>query len=744
MAYAFSAENTGNVTLTGVVINDPLPGLSELVYSWPGEAGVLAPGEQVTATASYTLTQADVDAGVVFNTATAEGTPPPVIDPEDPDNPEPRDPVVSPPTEEDTPLPSGSGIELVKSSVLNVAEGEFAEVGSTVDYAFTATNTGNVTLTDVSITDPMAGLTDLVFSWPGTPGALAPGEEVTATATLTLTQEHIDTGWVANTAVTTGTPPETYNPEDPENPVQPPNPEDDDREVTPIAFDPSIDVVKEGALSGASVAGELVDYAFTVTNTGNVTLSGVALGDDLPGLSEIVYGAWPGDEGVLAPGEQVTATASYTLTQADVDAGAVVNLVTAEGTPPAVGDPDDPEAPFVSSDPVESDDPETVPLVQGPAIQLVKTGELVGAGAAGSVIEYSFVATNIGNTTLTDVEIADPLPGLSDLVYTWPGEAGVLAPGEALTATATYTLTQSDVDAGTVVNTATAEGEPPTGGPVTDADTHEEPVVAIPNLVVTKTGALDGAAAAGETVAYAFSAENTGNVTLTGVVINDPLPGLSELVYSWPGEAGVLAPGEQVTATASYTLTQADVDAGVVFNTATAEGTPPNGPDVVTPPAEHEIPLDPAPGIVLEKAADMQGSAQVGSTVEYAFTASNTGNVTVADVRISDRLPGLSAITYSWPGEPGVLAPGETMTATASYTLTQADIDRGSVENTAVVSGTDPGGAAVTDTDSVIVDFDALANTGGSSDALLLLTAAGLLLIGAGVVLTMRRRKELV
>ena len=744
VTYSFSAENTGNVTLTDVVIVDPLPGLSELDYLWPGETGVLAPGEQVTATASYTLTQADVDAGVVSNTATAEGTPPPVTNPDDPENPEPQYPVVSPPTEEETPLPSTPGIELVKSSALNVAEGEFAEVGSTVDYAFTATNTGNVTLTDVTITDPMDGLTGLVFTWPGTPGVLAPGEQVTATATLTLTQAHIDTGWVANTAVTTGTPPETHNPEDPENPVQPPNPEDDDREVTPIAFDPSIDVVKVGTLSGASAAGEPVDYSFTVTNTGNVTLSAVTLGDDLPGLSEIVYGPWPGDESVLAPGEEVTATATYTLTQADLDAGALVNLVTAEGTPPVVVNPDDPDAPYESSDPVESTDPETIPLAQGPAIQLVKSGELTGADSAGSVIEYSFVATNTGNVTLNDVVIADPLPGLSELAYTWPGDAGVLAPGDSVTATATYTLTQSDVDAGTVMNTATAEGVPPTGDPVTDSDTHTEPVAAAPNLVVSKTGALDGAAAVGETATYAFIAENTGNVTLTDVVIVDPLRGLSDLTYSWPGAGGVLAPGEQVTASATYTLTQADVDAGAVVNTATAEGTPPNGPDVVTPPAEHEIPLDPTPGIVLDKSADLQGPARVGSTVEYTFTAANTGNVTITDVRISDRLPGLSAITYAWPGEPGVLAPGETVTATASYTLTQADVDRGSVKNTALVTGTDPGGTPVTDSDSVTVDIEALANTGGSPDALLLLAAAGLLLLGAGVVLTVRRRKELV
>src|SRR5690606_556886 len=98
-------------------------------------------------------------------------------------------------------------------------------------------------------------------------------------------------------------------------------------------------------------------------------------------------------------------------------------------------------------------------------------------GVAGDELEYSFVVTNTGNVTLMDVDLDDPLPGLSGVVFgAWPGGAGTLAPGESVTATATYELKQSDIDAGERLNTVTAQGTPPVGPPVEDEDGHRMPI----------------------------------------------------------------------------------------------------------------------------------------------------------------------------------------------------------------------------------------------------------------------------
>src|SRR5699024_8587165 len=123
--------------------------------------------------------------------------------------------------------------------------------------------------------------------------------------------------------------------------------------------------------SGAgSVSGDLLTYSFEVTNTGSLTLDGVEVQDELQGLSEISYGDWPGESGVLAPGESVTATADYMLTQADFDAGAVDNTATATGNSPSGED-----------DPV-AEDSHSQPLAYASSVTLEKTGALSDSAAS--------------------------------------------------------------------------------------------------------------------------------------------------------------------------------------------------------------------------------------------------------------------------------------------------------------------------------------------------------------------------
>ncbi len=83
ISYVFTVTNTGAVTLSGITLADTVGG----VTISGGPIATLAPGavDSTTFTGSYTVTQVDIDAGTFTNTATVTGTPPsgpPVTDPD--------------------------------------------------------------------------------------------------------------------------------------------------------------------------------------------------------------------------------------------------------------------------------------------------------------------------------------------------------------------------------------------------------------------------------------------------------------------------------------------------------------------------------------------------------------------------------------------------------------------------------------------------------------------------------------
>ncbi|MEZ5093183.1 hypothetical protein [Nocardioides sp.] len=197
-----------------------------------------------------------------------------------------------------------------------------------------------------------------------------------------------------------------------------------------------------------------------------------------------------------------TCTASYTLTQVDVDSGHVANTATVTGTDPNGTD-------------VDATDSTDTLIPAGPAITLVKTGTLNGS-AAGDSIDYEFLVTNTGNVTLDSIVVDDPMFTTVDCPVT------TLAPTESTTCTASYTLTQADVDAGQVDNTATVTGTDPNATDVTSTDTESVSIPAAPAITLVKTGTLNGSAA-GDSIDYEFLVTNTGNVTLDGIVVDDPM-----------------------------------------------------------------------------------------------------------------------------------------------------------------------------------------------------------------------------
>ncbi|WP_454261910.1 DUF7507 domain-containing protein [Pseudoxanthomonas mexicana] len=213
-----------------------------------------------------------------------------------------------------------------------------------------------------------------------------------------------------------------------------------------------------------------------------------------------------------------------------------------------------------------------------------------------------------------------------------------------------------------------------------------------PALTIDKTAGTPSGNMAGSAIAYTFLVTNTGNVTITGLVVND-----AQLDTAAVCPVTTLAPGQDTTCTGTHTITQAEVDAGEVNNSATATGSPPTGPVVTSPPDTTTTPITRNPALTIDKTTTTPSYAAVGDVLSYSYLVTNSGNTTItAAITVSDD----RIATVTCPALPaGGLAPTQSITCTATYTVTQADIDAGTVTNIASASD----GTTTSPTDTVTV-----------------------------------------
>ena len=396
-------------------------------------AGSLAPDASVTCTASYTIKQGDLDASSITNKATASTT--------YGGNEVKSNEATATVTATQTPA-----ITLTK----NTTTASFDHVGQVINYTLVATNDGNVTLHDVSISDPQLGRR------PRAAATLAPGDRLTCTGSHTVTQAILD-------AASTTTPRKRGrkgNKRDKERrglgkegtrsvsgkgpqdqPVQP------RPRLVPAAQNPAISLTKSASPTTYKAIGDVISYSYVVKNTGNVTLPGPF------SISDDKLGAISCPTGSLAPNVTVTCTASYTIKLSDLDAGSIKNTATASTSYGGK---------TITSDPADA----TVTAVQTSAITLTKAATPATYSKVGDVIAYTLVAKNTGNVTLHDVSITDPK--LGTLTCT-PSQPATLTPNATLSCTGSYTIQASDLVLGQpnkVTNTATANGKDPKNQPV--------------------------------------------------------------------------------------------------------------------------------------------------------------------------------------------------------------------------------------------------------------------------------------
>ena len=542
-------------------------------------------------------------------------------------------------------------------------DGFVAQVGDTLHYTITVTNTGSTeqsgTITDTfTVEGEDAELKNLTATptgrvnfdeTPWTFSGLASKDTITITADYTVQPGDKS---ISNGVSVTGT---EDTPEDPDP--------DDNTVETDVA---SLTVEKKADRETAFV-GDTITYTITVTNTGDVELTDVEVTDDMmpdtvtvkTGVSEATTetaenGAYTID--TLEAGSVVIITYTYMVTAADAEAGKVANVVTADSDQTKDPDPED-------SDDPGSDTTETTILPSATKVtkHVVTNGTTVPENILSVIAEKDLTVTypapapvdeqgNLGNpqiaasagetiTLLYEISVF----GNEGASFTVTEESGanfigaVGAEGEVIRtlseppqyagqigegaryATLYFTKTFEIGETTTTLTnsiTAVVNGE--------EEDVTEEVDVVKPGLNVEKTVQINGkpykegmVANENDKLTYTITVKNNSNAAITGTVtVTDDMWGsgdgkFSQVQYEWKmadadetvlsGTANVstgswqinprgndteFAPGETWTFTYTYTVTAEDVIVGSVSNTVTAEsGNGDESTEEVTVPA---------------------------------------------------------------------------------------------------------------------------------------------------------------
>jgi uncharacterized repeat protein (TIGR01451 family) len=249
----------------------------------------------------------------------------------------------------------------------------YNHVGQIVTYTLTATNTGNTTLHNVTVSDTPA--LDGFSCNPAIPATLAPGSMVVCTGTHTINQSDLDNGSFLDTGNATS-----------DEATAPPAPDTITATQTRTLSLTKADNLNPGHYDHI---GQVVTYTLTATNTGNTTLHNVTVSDS-PALTN--FSCTPAIPATLAPNAAIVCTGTHSITQADLDTGSYLdtgNATSDEATAPPA--------------------PDTITATQTRMLSLTKADNLNPAhyDHVGQVVTYTLTATNTGNTTLHNVMVSD-------------------------------------------------------------------------------------------------------------------------------------------------------------------------------------------------------------------------------------------------------------------------------------------------------------------------------------------------
>ena len=496
-----------------------------------------------------------------------------------------------------------------------------------ISYSGTVQNCGDVSLSNVTVTNTVDGIARRVFG----PVTLAVGQSATFSG--------------------------SYKPANPCNPStavffaagadtmkQPKTVTANTSATCSIATTPAIAMGQSCPTVTTSVGGQLT-YSGSVTNTGNVTLTNVVVTSDQPAPGTVIYTL-----ASLAPKAVANFTARFT---APANA---CNVTISLGV----------NARSICGQAVSANSSSTCPLVSKPSLALTQNCP-ANPVAPGETLTYSGTVKNTGDITLKDVVVtSSAAPGVT--IFSIPSlDPGVVmafsgsftTPADTCSVTNTLSATAKDVCQNQAASTSVT-----TVCPLTTA-----PAITITQSCPAVTPGIGG------TLTYSGTVQNNGNVTLLNVSVVSERPN-NGVVFT----AARLAPGASTNFTASYTI-PANYNGCSITNTLKVAASDKCTSRQVTANVTTTCLVQSSPKIRITAACPTIATAP-GGKLTYSGTVSNPGDVALKNVKVLANQPAINTVVYSVES----LAPGASANFTGSYT---APLDACSSTVVLSVSATD-------------------------------------------------------
>ena len=576
-------------------------------------------------------------------------------------------------------IPQTSDFTVEKIATTGVGEDKLVYANKNITYTIKVTNNGEQELKNIEITDKIPEQTTFVsiddaqnsgttilendtvigLKWIVT----VPAKE-SIEVKFTVKVNENATGTISNAAIVNGK-------------------ESNEEKTSIINAKKSSKIIEKNNVEvkdGLEVAklGDKIKYTITATNTGDIS-GKTTIEDTVPVGTELI------ESSVTDAGKITTTTDNRKQISWNVELGAnetiertfivevkdisgkIENVATVGGVP-------------TNPDKKDTADIKVVKEVTGIKRNQENLGKDVKV-QAGDVIEYKIKVTNTGSLDLTNVVLDEKLVGIN--INAKDLKIGDLKAGDSKEIFATYTVTyEKDIKGKAdengnplpIINEVFVKGESVPTKPdqkseeVSDDSKVETPVKEAPSYDISKIADKEKVTTAGEEITYTITVKNTGNTILKDLTVRDAMLGIDKVISE------IKINGTNVISK-KYTVTQDDIDKGGVIKNIVTVG------DKET---ERDVDVEQNPGYTAVKTADKEKVTTAGEVITYTITVTNTGNTTLKDIPVVDDMAGINT-------KIDTIEVGKSASVTGTYTVTQADIDKGGkIHNVATAGDKSP------------------------------------------------------